>query len=127
LASYFVATHQHNGVLEGASLLGFKYKGVAKHPLVFEDRLGNKELDFAIGASFGDRDWLYSEDAAEPIIKGNKYFSSGESQLFLVPNSGHMIFLDNPRELERQLIGFFTGKLKGTFDPKSQDSYIAKL
>lgn len=72
-----------------------------------EDRLGNKSIDFAIGIAYGDRDWLYSEDGADLIVKNNLHYSSGQSQLFLVENSGHMIFWDNPKEVERLIIGFF--------------------
>ena len=60
LAAYHLTALREKGVIEGASLLCFKFQGIAKHPLVRHDRLGNKELDFPIAIAYGDRDWLYS-------------------------------------------------------------------
>lgn len=42
LAAYHVTAIKERGVIEGASLLCFKFQGIAKHPLVRSDRLGNK-------------------------------------------------------------------------------------
>ena len=70
----------------------------AHHPIHADDRMMNSDLDFPVAFSFGDRDFLGSEGADE-IVRNNKYFKSGESQLFKLKNSGHNLFLDNPEEL----------------------------
>ena len=72
-------------------------------------------MDFPIAIAYGDRDWLYSENGGDAIVSGSKRFATGESQLFLVENSGHSIYNDNPRELERIMIGFFNGEINGVF------------
>ena len=125
LAAYHLTALKEKGVIEGASLLCFKFQGIAKHPLVRPDRLGNKDLDFPIAIAYGDRDWLYSEDGGDHIVRESTRFATGESQLFLIDNSGHSIFFDNPRELERVMIGFLEGTLKGVFKEKPRDMWIA--
>ena len=57
------------------------YPGLNPHPFQSADRLGNPDIDFPIGIVFGDNDHLGSEGADE-IIKNNKHFASGRSQLF---------------------------------------------
>ena len=44
---------REKGVIEGASLLCFKFQGIAKHPLVRHERLGNKNLTFQFRSHMG--------------------------------------------------------------------------
>ena len=55
------------------------------------------------------------------IIKNNKHFESGKSQLFRIPNAGHDVMWDNPYQLAYYMIGFFNGTITKTFDEKPID------
>ena len=57
------------------------------HSLCSPDMLLNVS-EFPICISFGDRDYLGSE-GADMVIKTNKFFATGESQLIRVENCGH--------------------------------------
>jgi pimeloyl-ACP methyl ester carboxylesterase len=101
----------------------FHFGCFAKHPLTREDRLGNKDLDFPIGICFGEQDWLGSS-GADYIVKNNKYFEEGRSQLFVIPNSDHLTYCDNPEETSRIMIGFLNQTIKHTFQEKPRQGYI---
>ena len=58
------------------------------HSLLESDRMMNPNFDFPIAFCFGDRDYNGSE-GAEMIVKNNKYFKSGRSQVFRLDNAGH--------------------------------------
>ena len=75
----------------------FKYLFQAYHSLSEPDRLLNG-TDFPIGVCFGDRDFMGSE-GVEQVIMSNKFYASGESQLFKIKNSGHTPHIQNPKEL----------------------------
>jgi len=68
-----------------------------KHPvlgsldILREERLGNPACTFPIAAAFGDRDFCYSENGAELVIKQNCHYESGGSQLFLVEDCTHFM------------------------------------
>ena len=70
---------------------------------------------FPIAISYGDREYLGSDKGSEEVIKTSAFFESGDSQLFHVPNSGHMTRFINMRILTNIMIGFFNGTLKGYF------------
>ena len=91
--------------------------GYCIHPLQSEDRLGNKAIDFPIAMAFGDKDWFGSEGADE-IIRNNKHFKSGQSQLFKIENCRHFMNYDQPEEMCRLMIGFFEGTVRGNFQLK---------
>ena len=76
------------GVLEAAYRVPFKYLFQAYHPLAAPDRLINGEK-FPIGISYGDRDFMGTE-GADQVILTNAFYSSGQSQLFVIPNAGHL-------------------------------------
>jgi hypothetical protein len=101
----------------------FAFGAFAKHPLTREDRLGNRDLDFPIGICYGEKDWLGSTGADE-IIKNSKYFVAGHSQLFVIKNSDHVTFYDNPEDLCHVLIGFFNKTITHTFELKPRQTYI---
>ena len=65
----------------------------AIHPLQAADRLGNPKIDFPIGMVFGDADFFGTEGADE-IIKQNKHFASGKSQLFKLEDCSHQLVYD---------------------------------
>ena len=68
---------------EKAMCATFKYGGFAHHCLTEEDRLGNPNLPFPIAFCYGAHDWL-GTNGADKIVKGNKFFKDGISQLFIL-------------------------------------------
>ena len=80
---------------EKAITATFKFGVFAHHCLTESDRLGNPNLPFPIAFCYGDQDWL-GTDGADRIIKGNKFFNDGISQLFILEGSDHLTFLENP-------------------------------
>ena len=79
--------------LEIVALRPFKYPFLARHPMQSLDRLGNPELDFPIGITYGDNDFFGSEGSDE-IVRTNKYFKEGRSQIFKIADSSHYIQAD---------------------------------
>ena len=67
--------------------------------------------------AFGDRDFFGTE-GADKIVKDNKYFTNGRSQLFKVQNCSHFMNFDQPEELCRLMVGFFDGTITGKFELK---------
>ena len=61
----------------------FSYGAYAYHPLTETDRLGNPDIPFPIAFAFGDRDWL-GTPGADQIVRGNKFFEKGLSQIFII-------------------------------------------
>jgi len=94
-------------------------------PLTRERQLGNSDLDFPIGIAFGDRD-AYGSVGADKIIRANQYYESGESQLFVIDNSGHNTMWDNPEYLVEVMIGFFTGTKKNYWEEHTREDFIPK-
>ena len=90
---------------EKAVTATFKYGCFAHHCLMEEDRLGNPNLPFPIAFCYGAHDWL-GTNGADKIVKGNKYFNQGLSQLFILQNSDHNTMLENPDRLSELIIGF---------------------
>ena len=88
----------------------------AFHPLSSESLLSNPELPFAISIVFGDRDWMDGRGSRK-IVKSNQYFQSGKSQLHLLKDAGHQLFMDNPEGFAEVVIGDLTGQLSRTYQP----------
>jgi len=53
-----------------------------------------QDFDFPIAFINGTRDFFGSAEGADRIVKNNRFFKSGESQIFKLKNSGHNVFLD---------------------------------
>lgn len=92
----------------------FKYGCFAVNPLTAPDKLGNPQLPFPIAYCFGDRDWV-GGDGADQIVKGNKYFERGTSQIFMIPDSDHTTYLHNSDAVCEAMVGFFNETIKHTF------------
>ena len=97
--------------------LPFKYGMVALHPLQAPDRLGNPDIEFPIGIVFGDNDFFGSE-GADDLVRMNKHYESGRSQLFKIPNCTHNMTKDKPKEFYEIMNGFFDGTITGRFEEK---------
>lgn len=46
------------------------------------------------------------------IVKANKFFATGESQLHILEGAGHQLFMNNTEGFIELLIGDLTGNLK---------------
>ena len=120
---YFWCMAERPSVIDVAQLMPFKFECYALHPLQAEDRLGNPDIDFPIAMAFGDRD-KFGSDGAETIIRNNKQFKTGRSQLFRVSDCEHPMMFDQPFELARLMVGFFNGTIKGKFERKPRNEQV---
>ena len=110
--------HERHSILEKIQTMPFKWTGCSPyHSLIAPDRLGNPNIDFPIGMMFGDMDFFGTEGADE-IVRNNKHFESGRSQLFKLKNSTHWCTKDQPQEAISIMIGFFEGTINGSFELK---------
>ena len=114
---YFWHAISKPSIVDAMVLLPFKYDSYCIHPLQSKDRLGNPAVDFPIAIGFGDRDYLGTEGADE-LVRNNKHFKTGRSQLFTIKDCGHPVPLDAPQETVELMIGFFEGHITGRFDLK---------
>ena len=105
----------------------FHYGAYAKHPLTTRDRLGNPDLPFPIAFAYGDEDWLGSE-GADRICRSNKFYDEGLSQIFVVPQSDHVTYMNNPDALLEFIIGFFNRTLKNSLahKPRTKTKVITR-
>eukprot|EP00354_Favella_ehrenbergii_P004130 CAMPEP_0170464868 /NCGR_PEP_ID=MMETSP0123-20130129/9419_1 /TAXON_ID=182087 /ORGANISM="Favella ehrenbergii, Strain Fehren 1" /LENGTH=139 /DNA_ID=CAMNT_0010730609 /DNA_START=186 /DNA_END=606 /DNA_ORIENTATION=+ len=65
---------------------------------IHEERM-LQDFDFPIAFINGTRDFFGSAEGSDAIVKNNKHFESGRSQIFKLQNSGHNVFLDNVDQL----------------------------
>ena len=86
--NYFDEMVQKTSIFDIVVLCPSAHPMFAYHPLSASDRLGNPEIDFPIGVVFADRDY-FGSDGADEIVKNNKYFGTGQSQLFRLDDSSH--------------------------------------
>lgn len=120
MVEYSTLMHHRLGVVDVVQMMTHKWLGYSIYPLQKKDRLKNPKIDFPIGIAFGDRDVLGSE-GAEDILKENKHFKSGKTQLFKVTNCGSRMPIDQPEKVCNMLIGFFEEETKGVFQVKKRD------
>ena len=85
----------------------------AHAPLDHPEQLRNPDLPFPVSFIYGTRDWMDSRGALE-IVKANKFFASGESQLHVLPDAGHQLFMNNPEGFIKLVVDDLTGALKHT-------------
>jgi len=69
-----------------------EYGSLGKLSMLNKDKFGNPEIDFPVAFIFGEADWHGSEGADE-VVRQSKFYSSGESQLFRLANTGHNMHL----------------------------------
>jgi cardiolipin-specific phospholipase len=86
-------------------------------PLDSEDQLRNPDLNFPISFIYGENDWMDSRGSRE-IVKANKFFSTGESQLHILENAGHQLFMNNTKGFIALMIADLTGNLRHMYQPK---------
>ena len=44
---------------------------------------------------YGSHDWMDSRGSRE-IVKASQFYASGQSQLLVLPQAGHQLFMGNP-------------------------------
>jgi pimeloyl-ACP methyl ester carboxylesterase len=104
----------HPGSVERCIFMLFDCGLHAHNPLENADRLGNAELPFPISIVYGDVDWMDSRGARD-IIRRNKFFETGQSQLHVLPNSGHQFFINNPEGIAELIKNDLLGHVTHTF------------
>ena len=115
---YMILMHNRYSVTDSIQLMPFKYiMHSPPTPLTGKDRLGNESLEFPIGMVFGGSDYFGTEGADE-IVRNNKHFQSGKSQIFKMKACSHFMPSDAPQELSELMIKFFEGKVSGCFELK---------
>jgi len=119
VTEYFVTMMQNHCDVDTVCLIPQKWYGVGINDMSAENRLGNPACDFPIAAAFADRDILGTE-GMDKIVRNNKHFENGQSQLFKIDNASHNIQFSAPDELSRVMIGFFNGTIRGNFDIKTR-------
>ena len=90
-----------DGSSEYAIFICFKLGMVAENPLENEDRLGNSELPIPISFFYGDQDWM-DVKGGKRVIERSKFKKL--SQVYIVTNSDHHMYLDNPDEFAALII-----------------------
>jgi cardiolipin-specific phospholipase len=68
----------------------------AFRPLETEEFLGNSNLTIPVSFFYGDIDWM-DKKSGERIVDKNK-FKDQYSHVYIVTNSDHHMYLDNPEE-----------------------------
>ena len=89
----------------------------AHHPLSSPDRLANAEIPFPVSIVFGANDWMDSRGSRE-IVQLNRHFATGDSNLHVLPDAGHQLFMNNPTGFAELLTADLTGQLKNVFQPQ---------
>ena len=82
-----------------------------------------QDFDFPIAFCNGTRDYCGNTEGANTIVKNNRHYNTGRSQLFKLKNSGHNLFFDNPGDLTTYMIGFFNGTITHTFELHSRKEF----
>jgi len=76
----------------------------AVHPLEAPDRLGNPELPLSVSFFYGDRDWM-DHRAGRRVVAANRFSQDhGPSQVYIVEDSDHHMYLDNPEDFAELII-----------------------
>ena len=82
-----------------------------------------QDFDFPIAFANGTRDFCGNAEGAHTIVKNNRHYKTGRSQLFVLKNSGHNLMFDNPSDLTTKMIGFFNGTITNTFELHSRKEF----
>jgi len=102
MATYMHQCFMREGSTEYAIFICFELGMYAVNPLELENRLGNPEFDCPISFIYGDIDWMDFR-GGERIIAKNKY-KDGLSQVYIVNECDHHLYLDNPSEFAYYII-----------------------
>lgn len=120
---YYALMSQRMGMIEVVQLRMCKFFDWMYNPLFTSERM-LQDFDFPIAFVNGSRDFFGSAEGSNRIVENNRFFKSGESQVFKLKNCGHNAFLEQPDELVTIMTGFFTGTIKHTFDLKPRKEFV---
>ena len=90
------------GSTEYAIFICFEVGMFAINPLETEKFLGNKDLPFPVSFFYGDIDWM-DKKGGDRVVSANK-FKDTQSHIYVVTNSDHHMYLDNPTEFAALII-----------------------
>ena len=107
---YLTLMYDRLSIIDQSQMLTEKFPALGIYDMQGSDRLGNPDIDFPIGMCFGDSDFLGTE-GAEQIVKNNKYYESGQSQIFKIRDATHRLDVEKPQEIPALMIDFFEGKV----------------
>ena len=102
MQNYMHQIFMRDGSTEYAIFIQFHVGMFAKNYLEHEDRLLNPELNLPMSFFYGDIDWM-DEESGKRIVNQNRY-REAESKIYIVSNSDHHMYLDNPEEFARLII-----------------------
>ena len=85
-----------DGSTEYAIFICFELGMFAVNPLETEDRLGNPDFPVPVSFFYGDIDWM-DVKGGQRVVDNNK-FKGTKSHVYIVTNSDHHMYLDNPEE-----------------------------
>ncbi|KAJ4472232.1 alpha/beta-hydrolase [Lentinula aciculospora] len=73
----------------------------ARMPLV--DRIAGLHKDIPVTFVYGDQDWMDPEGGSESVER-LRQAGHGQGKMYIVNNSGHHVYLDNPRVVNNLLV-----------------------
>jgi pimeloyl-ACP methyl ester carboxylesterase len=110
LHEYLFQIFSRQGSTETVLFLQFDCGLHAKMPLQSASRLANPDLPFPISFVYGSKDWMDSRGSRQ-IVRASKFFESGESQLHLLDNATHQMFVTNPAGVAQVMIDNLLGNV----------------
>ena len=102
MLNYMHQIFMKDGSSEYAIFTCFHLGMYAINPLIAEQRLGNKDLNLPISFWYGDRDWMDVEPGRK--IAENNMYHDKLNFVYLVNDSDHHMYMDNPEDFARQII-----------------------
>ena len=89
------------GSTEYAIFICFEIGMFAHNPLEAVNRLGNPDLPIPVSFYYGDIDWM-DVNGGKRVVERNQF--KDISRVYVVSNSDHHMYLDNPEEFSRLII-----------------------
>ena len=74
-------------------------------------------MDFPISIIYGSHDWMDARGSRQ-IVSENKFFAVGSSQLHILENAGHQLFMTNPRGFVELLTADCLGIITHEYNPR---------
>ena len=125
MLKYMHQIFMREGSTEYAIFICFEIGLWALNPLESETRLGNPDIAIPISFYYGDSDWMDHRGGRRVVDKNIFKYSNeatedkGMSQVHIINESDHHLYLDNPKELAGLMIAdifqaeeFFSSKHK---------------
>ena len=86
-------------------------------PLMSPEKLCNRWLPFPVSFVYGSHDWMDSRGSRE-VVRCNQFFASGQSQLHILENAGHQLFMGNPTGFIQLITDDLLGRVTHRFQLK---------